>query len=121
MCASHPFFCEDQATILRNIMYSKVEFPNYISPTARSFIESLLDRNPQTRLGSAGAGGQDIQNHPFFQNLDFGRLFKLQITPPFIPEIADDLDVRFFDEVFTDEPIDQLTPTSSIFPPPILE
>jgi len=50
-------------------------------------------------------GINDIKSHPFFLNIDFDLVLRKKITPPFIPEISGNLDVKNFDVTFTDEPI----------------
>lgn len=40
------------------------------------------------RLGRGGAA--EIKSHSYFKNVDFGRLEKKQIKPPFIPEMRND-------------------------------
>jgi serum/glucocorticoid-regulated kinase 2 len=69
-----------------------------------------MERNPNKRLGAKG--GQEIRKHPFFEGIDFAKMVRLEVEPPFKPELSDDFDVRFFDEVFTDEPVN-LTPSDS--------
>ena len=40
-----------------------------------------------------------------------GLIFKKEIKPPFVPELDDDLVLKYFDKIFTEEPIDSNGPT----------
>ena len=48
-----------------------------MSYNCRDFIEKLLDRNENTRLGSQG-GALEILNHPWFSNTDVQRILSLE-------------------------------------------
>ena len=65
-----------------------------------------MDRNPQTRLG-AKEGLKEFKSHPFFTKVDFDKVIQKQLIPTFKPEIAGKTDVRFFDEEFTGETVEQ--------------
>lgn len=52
--------------------------PPYLSTEAKSFITSLLQKNPNERLGSGGFG--EICAHPFFEGIDWERVQR-QDTP----------------------------------------
>ncbi|KAJ3104786.1 RAC-alpha serine/threonine-protein kinase [Phlyctochytrium planicorne] len=108
LCASHPFHSEDRMGIVKNIMQADIDFPEFVSAPARDILLHLLSRQPQSRLGSGQKGSFEIQNHAFFQAIDFDALESLEVTPPYIPQVVDDFDVRFFDETFTDAPIDTI-------------
>ncbi|KAJ3087974.1 RAC-alpha serine/threonine-protein kinase [Quaeritorhiza haematococci] len=108
----HPFYSENREEIKRNILRAPIEFPNDISNDSRDLIARLLQRNPKERLGCGGEGGLEIRNHPFFASIDFAKLFNKAIEPPFKPDVVDDFDVSFFDDLFTKEPA-FITPTGS--------
>ncbi|KAG5461630.1 MAG: hypothetical protein BJ554DRAFT_6143 [Olpidium bornovanus] len=90
------------------ILHERLRFPPDVSPTARSFILSLLERDPARRLGSGANGSQDVKNHPFFEGVDWGKVVRREYRPPFIPGVVGlvgDLDLRNIDPVFASEPI----------------
>jgi hypothetical protein len=60
-----------------------------------------LDRNAGTRLGSSDKDAEEVKAHPFFANIDWGKLVKKEIVPPFKPLIESDTDVSNFDPHFT--------------------
>ncbi|KAI8842927.1 kinase-like domain-containing protein [Chytridium lagenaria] len=108
LCASHPFHSEDRMGIMKNILKAEICFPDFLSGPAHDVLTHLLNRTPKSRLGCGKHGSIEIQNHAFFQAIDFAALEALEVTPPYIPQVADDFDVSFFDETFTDAPIDPI-------------
>jgi serine/threonine protein kinase len=83
-----------------------VEFPKNINKDAKDLIQKLLVVDPQKRLGYGPDGTQNIKNHPFFKGINWEDAKKKKIKPPFIPKLKSDTDLRYFDVMFTDEPID---------------
>ena len=55
-------------------------------------------------------GANEIRDHPWFAEIDFDKLLKLEITPPYLPSVKDKGDVSNIDQLFTKEPPTQ-TPT----------
>ena len=49
-------------------------------------IKKLLDRNPETRLGTKN-DVIDVVTHPFFEGLDFEKLVKKEIVPIYKPSV----------------------------------
>lgn len=67
-------------------------------------------RDPERRLGCAPTGKRDIMDHPFFRNMDWEKLARKEIPPPFKPKVKNPKEANNFDSEFTSEkPV--LTPT----------
>ncbi len=81
----------------------KLNKPVVVSNEAINFLRALLQIEPKDRLGYDGV--DKIKKHPFFKSIDWNLLEKRKVTPPFIPELNDEYDLRYFDKVFTNEPI----------------
>ena len=87
-------------------LYQKgIEFPKNINKDAKDLIEKLLVVDPQERLGEGPNGSENIKNHPYFKGVNWKNAWERKIKPPFIPKLKNDTDLRYFDTMFTDEPI----------------
>ncbi|GMG41839.1 unnamed protein product [Ambrosiozyma monospora] len=85
----------------KNIAFGKVRFPKEIlSAEGRSFVKGLLNRNPLHRLGSIN-GARELQQHPFFNDIDWSLLKQKKIPPPVKPHLENELDTSNFDPEFT--------------------
>ena len=107
----HPFVedpDQDEETTKRLILSKLVRFPPFVSATASELINRLLDRNPHRRIGCGKDGGLEVQLHSFFVDLDMSKIFRKETPSPYAPDLRDETDVRFFDEVFTKEAINAL-------------
>eukprot|EP01121_Diplochlamys_sp_Union-15-3_P009003 TRINITY_DN2429_c0_g1_i1.p1 TRINITY_DN2429_c0_g1~~TRINITY_DN2429_c0_g1_i1.p1 ORF type:complete len:466 (+),score=94.61 TRINITY_DN2429_c0_g1_i1:120-1517(+) len=95
-----PFYSEDIQAMYTKILSADLRIPAKFSPETKDLIEKLLDRNPLTRLSNP----DQIRAHPYFASIDWGRLLKKQVKPPFIPDVkGGDLDIANFDKSFTEE------------------
>ena len=81
------------------------------SDEATSLLVGLLKRNPKERLGTNGVA--EIKSHIFFDGMDWEKLGQREVKAPFIPKIADELDLRNIDKMFTNEKA-QETPEVSL-------
>lgn len=83
-----------------------LEFPDWpqsrFSHEARDLIGRLLC-DASVRLG-AREGLREFKAHPFFAGVDWDCL--AQQKPPFIPDLKDDVDTRYFDDEIPDAPYD---------------
>ncbi|EHB02878.1 Protein kinase C iota type [Heterocephalus glaber] len=62
-----------------------------------------------TVLSAQTVGFADVQEHPFFQNVDWDMMEQKQVVPPFKPNIPEGFGLGNFDPEFTNEPV-WLTP-----------
>lgn len=105
-----PFAGEDEDGLFASICQDKVFFPKWISEHSISVLNGLLERNISLRLGYAWGTRPHIRKHPFFSPIDWNKLEKREIKPPFKPEVKASNAVNNFDPDFTmEEP--KLTPT----------
>ena len=100
--AGYSPFREMKNRIDLNIYKRKLKQDPLISDTAFNLIKKLCQTNVEERLGK---NVNEIKNHKFFEDIDWVKLEKKQITPPFKPKIRYQGDVRNFDKMFTDMPI----------------
>jgi serine/threonine protein kinase len=83
----------------------KITFKNNVSEEAKDFVKSLLIFDPEKRLGYGNNGSDDIKNHAFFRGMDWTKVYNKEYQPSFVPQLTNDLDLKYFDKNFTDEKI----------------
>jgi serine/threonine protein kinase len=68
-----PYFSSNKDELFDNIINGKLMLPRNISPEVKNLIISLLNRNPQNRLGSkpGDQGAEMIMSHPFFESINW--------------------------------------------------
>ena len=62
-----------------------MEYPDIISGPAQNLLRKLIVLDPKQRLGHNGA--DEVKNHPFFANLNWDKMKRKHITPPFVPSV----------------------------------
>ena len=99
-----PFFSDSSAETCKKILDWKntlnIRPEANISKEAEDILRKLIN-DPENRLGTNGA--DEIKNHPFFKGIDWKHI-KETLVPPFIPELKNNYDTRYFDEFEEDEP-----------------
>ena len=109
LVGKNPFYDNDRDVMFENVLEVNITFPRWISYSSRDLLSGLLNKEPSNRLGSGQEGTNLIQNHPFFDSIDWELLILKQIVPPFKPVVLEEDDTRNFDVQFTGESV-QLTP-----------
>merc|ERR1719312_1911383 len=107
-----PFYAEERKMMFRLIVTEKVKYPKTFSSESREIISKLLTKNPDRRLGSIN-DAEELMEHPFFAVINWSDLKKKRITPPFKPELTNELDTRYVDPEFEDENISMTPPSCS--------
>lgn len=108
-----PYYDENTNEMYRRILEDNLTFPDDMSVRARSLLRGLLNRDPTQRLGHRGAA--EIKAHPFFAEIDWGKLLSRRYQPPFKPRVASATDTSNFDDEFTTEvPQDSLSAGSQL-------
>jgi serine/threonine protein kinase len=95
-----PFYSRRRKELFYNIVKKEVKFFKEFSNPARDLIYKLLRKNYKKRLGFTN-GMAEVKNHPFFKDLDWRRLYRKQIHPPYKPSMRD---INFSSE-FTSIPV----------------
>ncbi|KAL5259857.1 hypothetical protein ACHWQZ_G010094 [Mnemiopsis leidyi] len=96
-----PFYSKDTRQMYENILYQQLRFKTHVSLHARKLLEGLLQKQTNNRLGSSSRDVMEIKEHPFFSSIDWELLEKKQITPPYDPNVKDNLDLKHFSTEFT--------------------
>jgi len=99
LCGSKPFKGGSEGDLDRAVCEGKVRFPSdYFSHESIDLCQGLLAKKPQHRLGCGGKANrrkivtdqsikQEIKDHPFFDEVDWGMLEEGYVDPPYIPNM----------------------------------
>ena len=98
-----PFEADEDDELFNQICNMKVMYPARLDASAKAFVDELLNRNPETRLGCKRTGKEDIQKHAFFAGVSWADMAARKIKPPFVPKIKNPKAAECFDSEFTDE------------------
>uniref|UniRef100_A0A7N4P0V1 non-specific serine/threonine protein kinase n=1 Tax=Sarcophilus harrisii TaxID=9305 RepID=A0A7N4P0V1_SARHA len=101
LTGSLPFQGKDRKETMTLILKAKLGMPQFLSTEAQSLLRALFKRNPANRLGSGTDGAEEIKRHIFYSTIDWNKLFRREIKPPFKPAVAQPDDTFYFDTEFT--------------------
>ncbi|TKS87352.1 Ribosomal protein S6 kinase alpha-3 [Collichthys lucidus] len=96
-----PFQGKDRKETMTMILKAKLGMPQFLSSEAQSLLRNLFKRNPANRLGAGPDGVEEIKRHHFFSTIDWNKLFRREIHPPFKPAAGRPDDTFYFDPEFT--------------------
>ncbi|XP_042843450.1 ribosomal protein S6 kinase alpha-2 isoform X1 [Panthera tigris] len=113
LTGSLPFQGKDRKETMALILKAKLGMPQFLSTEAQSLLRALFKRNPCNRLGAGLDGVEEIKRNPFFMTVDWNKLYRKEIKPPFKPAVGRPEDTFHFDPEFTAR-----TPTDSPGVPP---
>ncbi|KAG7462762.1 hypothetical protein MATL_G00188210 [Megalops atlanticus] len=113
LTGSLPFQGKDRKETMALILKAKLGMPQFLSPEVQSLLRALFKRNPNNRLGAGPDGVEEIKRHHFFGTIDWNKLYRKEIKPPFKPAVGRPEDTFHFDPEFTSR-----TPTDSPGVPP---
>ncbi|XP_072320964.1 ribosomal protein S6 kinase alpha-2 [Eucyclogobius newberryi] len=113
LTGSLPFQGKDRKETMALILKAKLGMPQFLSPEVQSLLRALFKRNPVNRLGAGPDGVEEIKRHRFFASINWNKLYKKEMRPPFKPSVGRPEDTFHFDPEFTSR-----TPTDSPGIPP---
>lgn len=96
-----PFYDENTTVMSELILEGELTFDKngmHVSAEAQDLITRLLDRNKDNRMQTI----EEFKMHPFFTGIDFDKLYRREIQPPFTP---DPETVNNFNSDFTGQPV----------------
>ena len=88
-----------------DVFEEKIDFDENMNPLLINLISQLLNVNPKKRLGYGAQDAKKIKEHQYFNDVDWNKYLNKEIEPPFVPKLEGELDLRYFDKCFTDEPV----------------
>ncbi|KAI4290414.1 MAG: hypothetical protein L6R35_000315 [Caloplaca aegaea] len=103
LVGNSPFHANNDAKIQEKIVKCKLVLPFFMSADAKDLLTRLLRKRPKERLGARMPKDlQLIKAHRFFRKIDWKKLEKRQLEPPFKPVITDPELAENFSSEFTD-------------------
>ncbi|KAJ2705571.1 Serine/threonine-protein kinase Sgk2 [Coemansia sp. IMI 203386] len=122
-----PFYHQDNSTMYQRILNEPLRFPSALPPPAlcngelhggsgnvanniigryaQDFVFRIMDRDPQNRLGHGVFGTENVRRHVFFHGIDWGKIYRQEYAPPFVPKVSSIFDLSNIDPEFRNEPI----------------
>jgi len=94
-----PFYSQDVQDMYNKIMNDKLVFPPQVSQEARTLLTALLERSPDKRLQDPKL----IKNHPYFKGIDWEKIVRKEVDPPFVPNVKGKADTSQVDTEFLAE------------------
>ena len=85
-----------QLIINQQAKLSEEDIPDDWSLNAMDFINKLLKRKAEKRLGYNGI--EELKNHPWMEDIDWEELKMKKINPPFIPSNKENYDKNYCEE-----------------------
>jgi serine/threonine protein kinase len=95
-----PFYHINRKQNFENIIKQPLNFAQYeknseevncfLSDDVKNLLHGLLNKNPLQRLGSGPFGAKEIMDHPWFQEINWEKLYKKEVIPPFKPIVKKD-------------------------------
>lgn len=98
-----PFTGCDEDELFWSICNENPLFPRFLSNESCDILSRLLNKDSDRRLGAQGCPAGDVCDQPFFRPIDWGRLERKEMEPPFKPALKHPLDLQYFETTFTCE------------------
>ena len=74
------------------------DFPAQISISVRKLISGLLEQDLSKRLGCMVNAAEEVKQHIWFRGVDWAMVTQKKIQPPWVPELSNGTDFKYFDE-----------------------
>eukprot|EP01106_Pelomyxa_sp_JSP_P015331 TRINITY_DN522_c0_g1_i7.p1 TRINITY_DN522_c0_g1~~TRINITY_DN522_c0_g1_i7.p1 ORF type:complete len:293 (-),score=86.64 TRINITY_DN522_c0_g1_i7:97-975(-) len=105
-----PFYSANHNLMYQKILAGDIQYPPEISPDARSLLTGLLMQDPNKRYK-----GTDVQAHAWFRGVDWDRVARREVAPPWRPNVTDPYsDLSQIDRAFKDQPVSETPATRAI-------
>ncbi|XP_023238235.1 putative protein kinase C delta type homolog isoform X4 [Centruroides sculpturatus] len=107
-----PFAGSDEEELFWSICNEEAYYPRFLSKEAKHLLVLLLNKTADCRLGMPDCPAGDVCRQPFFASVDWDKVERKELRPPFRPNLRGPGDVGNFDVDFTAEKA-QLTPVAA--------
>ena len=104
-----PFIGNDEAELFSAIANHDIYYPKSLSKDAIQICKAFLTRSPDKRLGHGDNCEEKVKGNSFFRRIEWNKLERREIQPPFKPKLTNPRLAENFDEYFKELNVD-LTP-----------
>lgn len=73
-----------------------------------------MERDPKKRIGYGTKDALELMEHPFFKSIDWEKLAKKEVKPPYIPKTKRIDDLRHIDSMFKEEKVEDTPATAGL-------
>ena len=99
--------------MFQNITEKDVKFPQGFPDDAAAIVTALLAKDPEKRLGW-GDDDAAFKNHEYFKSIDWDKLLKKEIKPPYKPTVKSAKDTKYVHKAYLEAPVVDSAPGSDI-------
>eukprot|EP00747_Dinoflagellata_sp_TGD_P045705 gnl/TRDRNA2_/TRDRNA2_143992_c0_seq1.p1 gnl/TRDRNA2_/TRDRNA2_143992_c0~~gnl/TRDRNA2_/TRDRNA2_143992_c0_seq1.p1 ORF type:complete len:394 (-),score=77.57 gnl/TRDRNA2_/TRDRNA2_143992_c0_seq1:94-1275(-) len=92
-----PFEAQSCDEIYAKALAAQVDFPQHVDAKAKDLIKRLLTVNPAKRLAGSQVGAEEIKKHKWYKGMNWERLLRCNVPPPFVPPLKSADDISMFD------------------------
>ena len=107
MCGLPPFYDTNVQRMYHKIQQAPLRFPSSTKAAAKAFLQQLLHRSVERRLGST-RDSAEIKEHEYFGGMDWDDVMGKRVAPEFVPPRKGDSPEEYakhFDPEFTGEKV----------------
>jgi serine/threonine protein kinase len=109
-----PFSNKNKRKVLKDVLSAPILMKKSFSVKARDLLDKLLERDPKKRIGFGVRDAEELMEHPFFDSIDWEKLAKKEVKPPYIPKTKRIDDLRHIDPLFKEEKVEDTPATSNL-------
>lgn len=99
-----PFYSRDTSEMYDNILHKPLKFRGNMSSQAKDLLGHMLQKDKTERLGCK-EDFKEVKKHIFFSDINWEKLNRREIKPPYNPNVNGQMDLRHFDPDFIKEPV----------------
>ena len=96
ICGHTPFAGLAENDLYRAICEGVNEYPPEVDDSTAELLDALFELDPAKRLGSGPQGSDEIKNHPYFEGIDWGKMFRHTYLTPLVPMVPTPYDTSNF-------------------------
>jgi len=98
-----PFYSEEVQNMYYNIINTQLVMPKGVREETASLLRGFLEKDPERRLSDP----EKIKGHVFFKGMDWDKLYRKEVKPPYVPPVKNIMDDSQISPEFTEDSIEE--------------